>query len=481
MNEYKLFLQRIGLISVAQLLTSLSAIALIPILTKNLPIEEYGLWVQTVATVSIFPGLVMLGLPYSMVRFLPSLNEKVAIQEMFYSILFLCVLTCGMTSLLFYIFSSTIAAILFAKNVFVVKIISLIIFFECSNSLFINYLRARQSIKKYSLSTLLKAILDILLVSFFVIVGKEICAAIIGLLISDISIFLVMIYLIIPDLGLKNPEFKNIKESLRFSIPTIPGNFSNWIVNSSDRYFIVILLGTASVGYYSPGYAMGSLIGIIFAPLSFLLPAALSKSYDENNLEEVKNFLSHSFKYIMIIAIPATFGVSLLSKPILNLLSTPEIASHGYLVTPFTALSALLFGIYGIIVEILFLEKRTLISGKIWTFAAMLNLGFNFVFIPYFGIMGAAITTLIAFAVSLILTIYYSFKSLKFDLNLEFISKSVISSILMSYTIYILKPEGLMSILLTIVICMPIYFGILYFLKGFDINEFNLLRNFMKN
>jgi O-antigen/teichoic acid export membrane protein len=481
MAGYKVFIQRVGLIGVAQLFTSFSAIVLLPFLTKNLPIEEYGIWVQTAVTIGIFPNLVMLGLPYSMVRFLPSLNKKVAIQEIFYSILFLVVLTSGTTSLLFYVFSNTIASVLFAKNVFVVKIISLIIFIECSNSLFINYLRARQRIKKYSISTLLKAILDILLVSYFVSVGKGISAAVVGLLISDTLIFFIMIYLIISEIGIKKPEFKSIKEYLRFGIPTLPGNFSNWIVSSSDRYFIGIFLGTAYVGYYSPGYALGSLIGLIFTPLSFLLPVALSKSYDENNLEEVNVFLSYSFKYLMTLAIPATFGISLLSKPILTILSTPEIASQGYLITPFTALSALLYGIYGIIVEVLFLEKRTLISGKIWTFAAMLNLGLNFVFIPYFGIIGAAITTLIAFAICLILTIYYSFKSLKFDLNLVFILKSIVSSIPMSFIIYLLNPHGLMSTLFTIVICVPSYFGILYILKGFNIKEFNLLHVFLKN
>ena len=46
MSEYKLFTQRIGLIGITNLLVSLSGIILLPILTKNIPIEEYGVWVQ---------------------------------------------------------------------------------------------------------------------------------------------------------------------------------------------------------------------------------------------------------------------------------------------------------------------------------------------------------------------------------------------------------------------------------------------------
>lgn len=481
MTEYKLFFQRVGLIGVVQLLTSLSGIILLPTLTKNLPIEEYGIWVQIMVTIAIFPGLVTLGLPYTMVRFLPALKKQADIQETFYSIFFLVVITSGTASLLLYIFSNTIASILFDSRVFVVKILSLVIFIECSNFLFINYLRAKQRIKRYSLSILLKTLLEISIVSFLVLLGEGIPAAITGLLTADIIIFLFLFYLIISEIGIRKPEFKNIKEYLDFGMPTVAGNFSNWIVNFSDRYLIGILLGTSFVGYYSPGYALGSLIGIFFAPLSFLLPSTLSKSYDEKDLAEVKKILSYSFKYLMIISIPSTFGVSFLSKPILTLLSTSEIASQGYLVTPFVALSTLLVGVYGIIAQVLVLEKRTLISSKIWTIAATLNLLLNFVFIPYFGIVGAAITTLIAFTISIILTIYYSFKFFRFDIDLELILKSIASSILMSYVIYLLNPEGLIPVLLTIGICAPAYFIFLYFLNGFNKGEFKLLYNIMKH
>ena len=481
MAEYKLLFQRVGLIGIIQLLTSLSGIILLPILTKNLPIEEYGMWAQIMVTIGMFPGLLMLGLPYTMVRFLPALKKQVDIQEVFYSILFLVFLTSGTASLLFYIFSRTIASMLFDNNVVVVQALSLLIFIECFNSLFMNYFRARQRIKRYSLSILLKTTLELFIVSFLVLVGEGIPGAISGLLAADIIIFLFLSYLIVSEIGIRKPEFKNIKEYLRFGIPTVPGNFSTWIVNSSDRYVIGILLGTAFVGYYSPGYALGSLIGIFFAPLSFLLPATLSKSYDENDLNEVKKLLSYSFKYLMIISIPSVFGVSFLSKPILTLLSTPEIASQGYLVTPFVALSTLLVGVYGIIAQILVLEKRTLITGKIWIIAAILNLLLNLVFIPYFGIVGAAITTLIAFSIGLILTMYYSFKFLNFDVNLELILKSVVSSILMSYIVFLLKPEGLIPILLTIGICASVYFIVLHSLKGFTKSEFKLLYNIIKH
>jgi O-antigen/teichoic acid export membrane protein len=263
---------------------------------------------------------------------------------------------------------------------------------------------------------------------------------------------------------------------LAFGIPTVPANLSSWVVNSSDRYVIGIFLGTAFVGYYSPGYTLGTMINMFMAPLAFMLPAVLSKYYDDNNMEEVKTVLRYSLKYFLAIAIPAVFGLSLLSKHILMILSTPEIASQGYMITPFVALSSLLFGVRAIVGQILILVKKTKIIGATWLVAAILNLGLNIVAVPYIGILGAAITTLIAFSLALILAYFYSLKYLKFDIDLGFISKSIFASIVMSLVIIQWNPVGVLNLLIMIGVCAVVYAVILLLLKGFTIDEFRFFK-----
>ena len=96
-------------------------------------------------------------------------------------------------------------------------------------------------------------------------------------------------------------------------------------------------------------------------------------------------------KYFLLIAIPASFGLSILSKPILMILTTPDIATNGYLITPFVAASAVLFGVYAIAGNVLILEKRTQLMGTTWIIAAVLNLILNIIFVPILGIIGACI------------------------------------------------------------------------------------------
>ena len=480
MDEYKLLAQRMGLIGITNLLVSISGIILLPILTKTLPIEEYGIWVQISVTIGLIPSIVMLGLPYTMVRFLAAAKEKEEIQEGFYSISFVTMLTSAIASLFLFLFSKQIAASLFNGNTAVTRIIPLIIFIRCLNSLLFAFFRTFQQIKRYSIFSSIQTWLNVVLVAYFVLSGHGIFGAVMGLLISSSFVFLIMFSLIISEIGIKIPKFTHIKEYLAFGLPTIPGNLSNWMVNSSDRYVIGIFLGTAFVGYYSPGYTLGNIIAMFIAPLSFMLPAVLSKYYDENNIKEVKTILKYSLKYFLLLTIPSAFGLSLLSKPLLMILSTPEIASRGYLVTPFVAVSAVLFGIYTVIFQIIVLEKKTKITGIIWAIAAILNLGLNLIFIPYIGILGAAITTLLAFALAFILTSFYSFKYFKFDVDYLFILKSILASIAMSLVIVSWNPAGVLNVLFVIGICAAVYTTILLLLKGITKAEIGFFTGIFK-
>ena len=270
---------------------------------------------------------------------------------------------------------------------------------------------------------------------------------------------------------------------LSFGLPTVPGTLSNWVVNSSDRYVIVHFLGIAYAGYYSPGYILGNVISMFSAPLLFILPVVLSKNYDADNLEAVKIVLSYSMKYFLALTIPSVVGLSLLSKPLLTILSTPEIAAQGAAVVPFIALGGLLLGLYGIIMQILILENKTSVTGTIWVVAALLNLGLNIILIPRIGLVGAAVTTLIAFSLAFALSMYYSFKYLTFDINAAFILKCLIASAFMGVVVVIGESQisgDLVGIILLVGISALVYGAGLFALKGFKKEEIQFFRGLLR-
>ena len=476
----KLFVQRIGLISLTNFLISLSGIILLPIVTKKLPIEEYGVWVQVGVTISLLPVILNLGLPYAMVRFLAAKKDKKEIQEGFYSVAVIILFMSIIGSLLLLLFSKPLAAMFLGNRVDLINILSLMIPIASLNAVCLNFFRAFQHIKRYTFFIFLQTYIMLVLVAWVLLSGHGIFEAVLCRFLSQIIIFLLMIFLIISNIRVKIPNFSHIREYLNFGIPTIPGNLSFWIVESSDRYVIGYFLGLSFVGYYSPGYGLGSLIRMFVAPLGFLLPPVLSKLYDENKITEVKTYLEYSLKYFLMFAIPSAFGISLLSKSLLTSLSTSEIAFHGYLVTSFVALSMILYGVRSIIAQIIVLVKKTKITGSIWLMAGIMNLGLNLIFVPYFGIVGAAFTTFMSYAFTLVLTIHYSFKYLKFNIDFHFILKSIFASIIMSLVIIKYNPIGALNIQITIGICAIVYFVILLLLRGIKKEEVKFFRQLLR-
>jgi O-antigen/teichoic acid export membrane protein len=480
LSEYKSFVQRIGLVGITNILVTLSTIILLPIITKYFPIQLYGAWVQVIITIGLLSNATTLGLPYTMVRFLSPLKDKKQIQEGFYSITAIVFITSIIISFLIFIFSVPIASVLFNGYDFITKYLSFILIFACLNFLIISYFRTFNQIKKYSIFSIIDSYLSLGLVAYFVISGYGMLGALIGLLINYIILFLIMSSFIVAEIGFTFPKFHNMKEYLSFGLPTVPASLSRWIVESSDRYLIGILLGIAFVGYYSPSYALGKILLIMWAPFAFLLPSVLPRYYDKNDINEVLIYLKYSLKFFLLLAIPCAFGLSILSYAVLMVLTTPEIAVNGYYVTPLVTTSALLLGFYGIFGYVLALEKITKIIGITWAIAAVLNLGLNFIFIPFLGILGAAITTLIAYTFATALTIFYSKKILPLDFDLRFIAKSILASIIMSLFIAFVNPRGIFNILIVVIISIFIYFVLIWLFKGITKEEVEFSKKMFK-
>ena len=480
MERYALTVQRIGLVAIANLLIALSGIILLPVLTKTLPITSYGSWALVVATISLLPVITSLGLRQTMIRFLAASKDKHDIQEVFYSLAFVVFVAALVVSGPFFIFAHLIAASLFDNNVAAALIFPLNVFVACLNLFIVDFFRAFQQAKKYSALIFLQAYVQVALVSLFVLLGYGLLGAVLGLLLEQLFVLFVTTYLIIIQIGFAFPKFVHTREHLAFGLPLMPGDLSFWITNSSDRYLIGILLGVAAVGYYSPAYTLGSAITVVSSALTVLLPSVLAKHYDEDNIGEVRTIMKYSLKYYAGIAIPCAFAVSVLSRPLLTILSTEQIAANGYLVTPFVAAGALLLGAYTFFVTVLTLQKKTAVVGTIWALSAALNFGANLILIPHFGIIGAAFTTFIAFLLAFVLTAVHSLRRFKFDVSSSFVLKSACASIVICAFLLLWNPAGLVSVLLAISLAAAIYLGILFVLRGFTIEEIKFFYSIFK-
>lgn len=476
-NSYQKFAKDTLIIGITTFLILLVGLIQLPLLTKTLGAHDYGVWSQVQVTLSLAIIFATLGLTYgSMVRFLAAEKNKEVVQDNFYSVVSI-VFFCGLiVSSAMIVFPYPVAMNFFDGAVRVVRITGAIILIQSLSSAYLSFLRTFQQMKRYSIFVIAKGYGQLGLIAYLVLNGYGISSIVLSVLVIEVVIAFTLFFLIRSQIGIKKPHFSHMKEYLSYGLPLIPTNLAFWVVQSSDRYVIGYFLGVTSVGIYSAAYSLGASVYIISGILSFVLPPALSKLYDEGRMNEVKTHLSYSLKYSLAVAIPFIFGAAILAEPVLRMFSTSEIASEGSFIVPVIALGISFFGVYVMPLQNLLLAKKTKILAAIWITAALVNLGLNILVVPRWGILGAAITTLIAFALALGLTTYYSLKEFTFPVDWRFIIKSLIASGIMSLVIWVMHPQSNSATIITVLAGIAVYGVAIILLKGFRREELSFFR-----
>lgn len=479
MTDSRKMVGKIGLVGISNIIGRITMILLVPILTKSLSVEEYGLWVIIVATIALIPPIAVLGLSNALMRFLPALKDNKSKREVFYSIALLVLMTSGLISIAIFALAGPVSIFVLKSDLAIAQLLALIVFIESILSLCLSFFNGTLRIRTYSSIIISKNVLNLVFIGFIIGQGHGIIGAVIGLALSDAAVTLFAIMMIIREIGISLPSFSSLKEYLNFSLPTVPNNISSWIVRSSDRYIIGLFLGAAFVAFYSPAYTLGDIILIYSAPITIILFPTLSRFYDEHRMSSLERTLGHSLKYFFALGIPTVFGLSLLSFPLLNIITTYEIAINGYYITPIVCLGCLFLGSLSILSQVLIVAKKTKIIGAIWIGTAIINLALNLILIPIIGIIGAAFTTLLAFAISSLAVYLLAKREVRIDLNGQFIVKSVFASLVMSSILLLWQTTDLLLVIVEILICAFVYFAVLLLIRGFSKEEISFFIGFV--
>jgi O-antigen/teichoic acid export membrane protein len=248
----------------------------------------------------------------------------------------------------------------------------------------------------------------------------------------------------------------------------------------SDRYLVSFFIDEKAAGIYSLAYSIGNYAYFALFPLGIVLYPSVVKAYDEGHPEQAANYLKYGLKYLMMVSIPAAFGLSVLAGQFVQILSKPEFAP-GSRVVPLVAFGGVIFCLYMIGVYVIHVANKTRITVWLLSTAALLNVGLNVVLIPRMGIMGAGVATLVAYSVLGLLTLGVTRRFLKFDLSLPFVAKSIASSGMMALCIWLLDPQSEWSVLASIVLGAAVYFIVLIVvLRGLSKAEINFFMNFAR-
>ena len=475
-ESFKSFGRNIGLVGIAQAVDRLKGLIIIPILTKNITTSEYGIYSLVTITILFLQPIILLGYDSGMLRFL-SLREKNKISEGVSTGIVIALVT-GLILTVVLFFSSDFLSI----NVFKDESIGLaikyalpLLILTAINTILLGSFRIFGQITWYSIIVIIKTIFELLTTFIFIFVGYGLYGAIISLIITEIFASSIMTCIIAKHAGIHYPNFSSVKPYLVYGLPLVPTSIFLFLVAYSDRYLIEYFIGTEKVGFYSAAYGIGSIILVFSAYIMYVLRPIAYKLFDHKEESKVKIFLSYSWKYILVFSVPSAFGLSLLAKPITLILTTSEFVETGQIVIPIVTFSIVFYGLGDIFGLILLLYRKSGLFSIIIGISAVLNLILNIILIPQLHVQGAAISTLIAYLVYLLIISIWSRKYLKFDLITNNLVKVILASIVMAGLIFIINPTDLIGIIISIVIGASMYFFLLLLMKGFEKNEIKII------
>ena len=401
-----------------------------PIVVRSLGVVEYGIWSQIAITSSLLIPVLSLGLMNSTVRYLGS--ESPAIRERsFVSVLLATALAVILIGLGLLKWERILTIAVFGSYDFVLYTRLLILYLFSSVMLHttLSYYRACNRIKIHSIAHITSSLLELLVVivvlSFF---HMSLLAAICGMSAVNLVICTITVVPILAKArGWHLQNLAILKPYLIYGLPFVPDAFLLWVLNSSDRYVITYFRGFEEVGRYSAAYRLALLPKLILAALSFVLYPTISMLWENGKREQAQHYIETSLKYYTFIAVPAAAGLTCLGPALLRMLGTSQL-SVGMPLLAFLVSGVALMGAYELFVYIIYLREQTRYLPAISLLSASTNLALNLWLVPRYGILSAAIATLVAYFMQFTLVILLSRRGRHIGYDLKDLFKCIIAA-----------------------------------------------------
>ncbi len=187
-----------------------------------------------------------------------------------------------------------------------------------------------------------------------------------------------------------------------FGLPLVPQQLSGFILGVGDRVVVRHVLGSAAVGRYSVAYNVGSL-GFIL--LVLVNQAWLPRIYAVADRAARSRLLASSRDMMNLLLIPVASGLAA-GAPLVLAVWVPK-SFHPAELTQIVAIVAVCtfpFGQFVANLRALMSESRTGRAAVATLVAATVNICLNIVMVPFLGITGSAIATVLSYALCARLT-----------------------------------------------------------------------------
>jgi O-antigen/teichoic acid export membrane protein len=469
-TDLKRTFQKTSVYAIGNVTTKLIGLVLIPLYTdaKYFSVADFGALGILEITSQVLVAILGLSLAQSLTRWFWDANFVDKQKSVFFTTLAALSVFSIIAILVMLPLSDSISQLLFQNDNYgyIIKLVLVATICQVVTNHIFALVRLQEKASLFSAVNILKLLITLILTVYLVIYqNKKLDGVFEAQAIGSVFTLLILI-----PFAFKNSEWKFeatlLKEMLLFSYPLIIASISGVFFSVIDRFFINYMKGLEDVGIFNLGFKLSSTLNVVVITSIqlALTPVMMKKMNDKSN----KRFYSKIMTYISFVLMFCIVVLSLFSLEGIKLFVNNPIYWNSVFVVSILSVGAMFSMLKDQAIIGLHITKKTKITGTIIVISTLINIVFNILLIPRFGVYGAALSTTLAqvaffwFVYSRAQKEYY----IPYEMNKIFMLIGT-GLIIITAGLLINPMVGWIRIPLKLLF-ISVYFIALYFLKFFD-------------
>lgn len=403
MNTVQRIAKNTGVLLTSQAISYLLGFFYTMYSARYLGAEKFGILSFALAFAGIFSVFVDLGLNIFMIR---EVARDKSLAGKYLGNIFIMKIT--LSIIIFMLIILTINLLPYPEQtVKVVNLIALSVLFNALTSVFYSIFQAFEKMEYQSLGQVLNSVLMLGGVIFainqnYTIIGFSYLYFFASLIVLGFSFTICMLKFVKPNIGIDWGLWKQIiKSAYPIGIMAI----CNIIRFRADTVMLSLMKNDSAVGLYNAAYKLLD-ASVVLPSIIMASIIPIMSQYYKNSLDSFNMFYERMFKYLFIIALPIALTITLLARPIINLVYGINFEGSA------NALQVLIWAVTSMYVSMLvgaayITADKQDISMKLTILSVTLNIIFNLFLIPRYSYVGASAATVITEFFGLFIGVFF--------------------------------------------------------------------------
>ena len=396
-----------GILFVGQIIEEGSTVVFAIMATRTLGAAGYGLYNMGIGVALILATVAMLGLPEGMMRFLPiGLGEHNAVKMR--STLFIGIglsLIIGLSiGIIFFSLGEVLATNLFHEPsaAFVIRLFSIIIPLEAVGRVLLGAAlglkRGDYQVYSYSIGF---SLVRLGFTALFLFIGLDVAGVVMAYSLAwfvTIGLLIKLINQVVPLNHQKHIKRGDIQKLVSFSTPLC----LNEITLQFRGYVDILLMGVigtmmASVGVYSAATRVQSSGNMLLAPIANIAKPLISDLNHQSETARLKRLYQTLTRWSLSFMLPLVATIILYPKPILSIFGDEFVIGVPVLIL--VGLGMLINAATRICHSMISMTGHSTMTFITTLLSLILNVIFDILLIPQWGMVGAAVSTVLAIVI----------------------------------------------------------------------------------